>query len=276
MIFIYNTWDSFCKRLHLQGIHSIPAQSIPKGASTFLVLKHDVETNVRKAYEIAKIESKYNHRGSYYTQAYLLNDASNIKMLHAMQKMGHEISYHYDVMDSCQGDLSQAILEFEANRKVFENNGFLLKTLCQHGNPIVKRVGYTSNRDFFRSKRVQALYPELSDIMVDFQQKNELDYIYYSDAGRAFKLIYDPINNDKINSEHKNIPCNGIESLFNSVSKNDANIISIHTHRWEKYSVVYIAKSTIFKALKYTAKACIRVSFLKKIIHRYYYLAKKM
>ena len=42
-----------------------------------------------------------------------------------MQEMGHEISYHYDVMDSCKGDLEAAIAEFEKNRKRFEEKGLI-------------------------------------------------------------------------------------------------------------------------------------------------------
>jgi len=58
--------------------------------------------------------------------------------------MGHEISYHYDVLDSSHGDMEKAIDEFENNKQRFEELGFALKTVCQHGNPVVERVGYTS------------------------------------------------------------------------------------------------------------------------------------
>ena len=204
MIFVYKKWDSFCKKLHERNIHSIPACDVDAGASDYLVLKHDVETDVSKALELARIESKYGHRGTYYVQAYLLDSEANAVSLKKMQDMGHEISYHYDVMDSCKGDLEKAIAEFDENKKKFEKFGFVLKTLCQHGNPVVERVGYTSNRDFFRSGRVKSLYPELSDVMVNFKEVRQTEYVYYSDAGRQFKLIFDPITNDIVNSDDKN------------------------------------------------------------------------
>ena len=178
MIFVYKKWDAFCKELDKVGIHSIPAKDVTKKLSQYLVLKHDVETDVKKALEIAKIENKYGHCGSYYVQAYLMNEETNIQMLKQMQQMGHEISYHHDVMDSCHGNLENAIIEFEKNKTIFEENGFNLCTLCQHGNPIIERIGYTSNRDFFRSEIVRKMYGDLSDIMVNYKDNYETEYIF--------------------------------------------------------------------------------------------------
>lgn len=276
MIFVYKKWDAFCKRLADKGIKSIPAREVNEDLSRYLVLKHDVETNVAKALIMARIEQKYGHRGSYYVQAYLMNDEKNIEMLSEMQKMGHEISYHYDVMDSCKGDLDKAIAEFDSNAELFEKNGFRLKTLCQHGNPVVERVGYTSNRDFFRKERVQRLYPEFSDIMVDFESKYKTEYLYFSDAGRHFQLIFDPINNDIINSDDKNVLYEDLNRLFGALSNEQGNIISTHPHRWTNSALVYSVKAVAFKVIKATAKLLVKIPFMKKIMSRYYYLAKKI
>jgi len=184
-----------------------------------------VETDVKKAFEIAKIENKYGHRGSYYVQAYLLEDSANVELLKEMQNMGHEISYHYDVMDSCKGNIEKAIVEFDKNKQIFEKNSFLIKTLCQHGNPVIERVGYTSNRDFFRNSSIREKYNDIADIMVNFKESFSTDYLYFSDAGRTFKLIYDPINNDIINSDDKNIPFNSVDELLNGLDNEIGNII---------------------------------------------------
>lgn len=275
MIFVYKKWDRFCKELHEKGIHSIPAREITAETRGYLVLKHDVETDVAKALTLAKIEQKHGHRGSYYVQAYLLDSAENVKMLHEMQDMGHEISYHYDVMDSTKGNLDRAIEEFEANRKRFEDNGFSLSTLCQHGNPIVERVGYTSNRDFFRSERVQALYPALSDIMVNFKEMHQTDYTYYSDAGRKFKMIYDPLTNDIVNSDDKNVIYKDLDALLPAIDPSGA-IISTHPHRYTGSAILYVCKAAIFNVVKFVAKLLAKVPFMKKFMSRYYHLAKKI
>ena len=144
------------------------------------------------------------------------------------------------------------------------------------GNPIVERVGYTSNRDFFRSERVRALYPSISDIMVNFKEAAEVDYVYYSDAGRRFKMIFDPINNDVTPSDDKNIPYEDLDALESAIVTVDGAIISTHPHRWCSSAVIYSMKSFAFKVIKATAKLAMKIPFMKKFMSRYYYLAKKI
>lgn len=276
MFFLYKKWDWFCKKLSEYGIKSIPAKQLGETTEKFLVLKHDVETDVAKAYRMAKIETTYGHCGSYYVQAYLMNEPKNIEMLHQMQAMGHEISYHYDVMDSTKGNLVLAIDEFEKNCEIFKQNGFEIITVCQHGNPVIERVGYTSNRDFFRDERVCKQYPNVSDIMANFKKKYDIDYMYYSDAGRKFKFIFDPINNDIVPSDEKNIPYENMTALFAAIVENNRVIISTHPHRWSNSAVLYALKHGIFKMVKTMAKVLIKIPVMKKFMSKYYYLAKKI
>lgn len=238
-----------------------------KPDDSYLVLKHDVETNVASALHMARIENRYGHCGSYYVQAYLMEDSSNIQMLKEIQMLGHEVSYHYDVMDSNGGNIPSAIKDFDRKRKLFEKNGFHLETVCQHGNPVVERKGYTSNRDFFRNTDVQNYCPELADIMVDFKQKafQTTDYMYFSDAGRRFNLVYDPINNDVIPSDDKNIPFDNLDEVLAFVKNHGGNaIISTHPHRWVSSKTKYILKTTSFKVIRSAAKCAMKVPILKK------------
>ncbi len=281
MIFTYRYWDSFCEQLHTKGFHSIPAKLLMSETikSNYVVLKHDVETNVANALRMAEMEHRWGHLGSYYVQAYLLEDEKNILMLKKMQEMGHEISYHYDVMDANGGDIPAAIADFEAKCELFEKNGFQLVTLCQHGNPIVERKGYASNRDFFRNETVRNKFYGMADIMVDFKEKafGTTDYLYFSDAGRRFKLIYDPINNDLNPSDDKNIPFDNLDLLWDYVTEQNTNaIISTHPHRWVKSRAKYIIKTAVFKVVKAIAKLLIKIPLMKKFMSRYYYLAKKI
>lgn len=276
MVFDYKKWDEFCRKLHDAGIASIPAREVKKGQNQYLILKHDVEADVPRAFELAKIESNYGHRGSYYVQAYLMNNQKNIGFLKKMQGMGHEISYHYDVMDSNKGNVQNAILEFEKNRKLFEENGFHVVTVCQHGNPVIERIGYTSNRDFFRSKIVQERYPSIADIMVDYKDKYKTDYTYYSDAGRKFSKIFDPINNDRVNSDDKNLRYKDLNEVFLALRTGENAILSTHPHRWTKSAWEYMVKKIFFSVLKNTAKVLIHIPGMKKLMGRFYYLAKKI
>ena len=275
MIFVYRKWERLCRSLHEKGIHSIPAARVTAETSPYLVLKHDVETDVSHALRIAEIEHKHGHAGSYYVQAYLLRDEKNGKMLRQMQELGHEITYHYDVMDSAKGDLVLAMTEFEENRQLFEANGFPVVTVCQHGNPVVERVGYTSNRDFFRSEDVRAAYPGIADIMVNYKEAYGTDYTYISDAGRRFQVIFDPINNDVVKSDDKNVPIEEMDGLLPYVEAGNV-ILSIHPHRWSASALLSVVKSGIFTVIRAVARLLVKIPFMKRLMSRYYHLAKKL
>lgn len=150
-----------------------------------------------------------------------------------------------------------------------------MKTVCQHGNPVVERIGYTSNRDFFRSSNVRALYPDISDIMVNFKEMYKTDYTYYSDAGRRFKMIYDPLTNDLIDNHDKDVFYKDLQELLISLENKNV-IISTHPHRYTKSKVLYCYKSGMFMLIRSTAKMVMKIPFMKKIMSRYYYLAKKI
>ena len=166
---------------------------------------------------------------------------------------------------------------YKENKNIFEKNGFILKTVCQHGNPIVERKGYNSNRDFFRSKKIREEFSEISDIMVNYKDKYNTEYNYYSDAGRKFKLIFDPINNDINNSDDKNIAYNDLYAVLDSIQNNKKSvIISTHPHRWTSSAIFYRFKKGFFKIVKWVAKILIKIPLFKKIMGKYYYLAKKI
>ena len=276
MIFVFKKWKRFCKTLKEIGITSVTASSLGFSQNGFLVLKHDVETNVKKAYEMAKIESELGHCGSYYVQAYLMNDPKNVLMLQKMQSMGHEVSYHYDVLDSAHGDFELAKKEFKKNLNIFERNGFQIETVCQHGNPLIERIGYTSNRDFFRRPDIQREYSSISDIMVNFKSNKGIDYLYFSDAGRHFKLIYDPLFNDVNKNDDKDVPYGNLSGLTKAISVGGNYIISTHPHRWCSFAFTYLLKNMVFKIVKFVAKLLYRIPFMKKFISKHYGLAKKL
>ncbi len=265
MNFIYKEWDKFCKKLVDEGVSSVPVCEIFGQTEKYFCLKHDVETAVKKAYKISKIESKYGHKGSYYVQAYLLKKKSNVKLLKKMQEAGHEISYHYDVLDFAKGDFEKAVLEYEKNVLLFEENGFPVRTVCQHGNPILERKNYTSNRDFFRNGEIEKKFNQHTDVMVNLPKKAKTEYAYYSDAGRKFKFIFDPLFNDVIPSDDKNIAFENLEKLYESVGDRNV-IVSMHPHRWEKSALVYHTKTFLFKIIRKTVKLLAKIPIFKKFL----------
>ncbi len=276
-MFVYNKWEVFCKKLSEKGIHSITADSALKnGDKRFLILKHDVETNPSKALDLARIENKYGHCSVYYVQAYLLDSKENIEILKNIKELGHEVSYHHDVMDSNSGNLEKAIEEFEKNKEIFEKNGFIINTVCQHGNPVAQRKGYTSNRDFFRNEEISEKFGEIAEIMVNYRKKTNVDFKYISDAGYGWKIIYDPETNDIIDSSDKDIKLADLDMVFNFVLNENAVIVSTHPHRWNSNLFSAVAKTIVFKTIRITARILIKIPFINKIMSKFYFLAKKI
>jgi len=278
MIFVYKQWDGFCRKLKDNGFASVSAATILKAKpdKPFLVLKHDVETNPSKALRLAQIESDYSHKGSYYVQAYLLNNKKNIDILKQIQELGHEVSYHHNVMDSNKGNINKAVEEFQRNIELFEKNSFSVQTVCQHGNPVINRDGYSSNRDFFRNAKVAQLYKHISEMMVNFKSRIDENYKYISDAGYRWKIIFDPENNDVVNSEEKDITLGSLDEIMNVLKSENSVIISTHPHRWHSNIVTAQAKDIVFKSIKYSTKCMLKIPFMKKMMGKFYYLAKKI
>jgi len=278
-MFLYKQWENFCRELDNNGFNSVTAASlindnVDKG--DFLVLKHDVENNPSKALKFAEIENKYFHKGSYYVQAYLLHDEKNIEILKRIKALGHEVSYHHDVMDSNKGDLDEARLEFLRYKKLFEQNGFSISTVCQHGNPIIERDGYTSNRDFFRDKEIQNEFSSITEIMVNFKNKLRVNYKYISDAGYGWNVIFDPENNDVCDSSDKNTPISSLKEVITYLKENRYVIISTHPHRWHTNKYNAVLKDSMFKFVKNIAKILLKIPGMKKVMGRFYFLAKKI
>lgn len=276
MIFTFGAWQRFCERLKCEPITCRTAREVlHDGGGHYLILKHDVETAVDRAYQMAQIEHNCGLRATYYVQAYLLENEKNVHLLQEMQVMGHEITYHYDVLDAAKGDFVEAQRIFEQNRKRFTECGFAIETLCQHGNPIVERIGYSSNRDFFRSPETQRRYPQLADIMVDFAEKAKTEFLYFSDAGRSVKLIKDPMHNDLTPGVQDDVCVKNLNGVLPYLKENNC-IVSTHPHRYTTSAMSFVVKTALFRVIRTAARLLAKIPLFQRFMSRYYYLAKKL
>lgn len=277
-MFYYKNWDNFCKSLSESGIYLCTSEQSLRvqNGTRFVVLKHDVENNVPNAYKLAEIEHKYGICGSYYVQAYLLNNAENVKLLQEMSRWGHEISYHYDVLDAHAGDYEAAEKDFIEKSKLFADAGFKYGTICQHGNPVKKRVGYTSNRDFFRNKEIRSHYPHLVDMVVDYSQYVVSKYRYISDASYRWNIITEPETND-LHPEVKNAKVGGFKNLLALVQDTDYSyVISTHPHRWMSAAWKINLKIGMFRVVREIVMVARHIPGIEWLLNRFYFLAKKI
>tara|TARA_Y100000768_G_scaffold382483_1_gene362910 strand:- start:100 stop:918 length:819 start_codon:yes stop_codon:yes gene_type:complete len=269
--FYFEKWEIICELIS-KDFNSIKANEIINhdNDDSWIVIKHDVETNPYKALKIAEIENKYSLKCSYYVQGHLILKYPQI--FKRISNMGHEVTYHYDVLDSNKGDFSLADSEFEFYLNKFSKLELNVETVCPHGNPLMNRNGWTSNKDFFRNKIINNKYPNIIDLAIHLPSLVN-SYTYISDAGYSWKKIVNFGTNDITNSG--DIRINDITNFLNSI-RNDKIILSTHPHRWEKSKLKNYINKYFFSILKFTAKNLSRIKILKKIFSKFYFLAKKI
>jgi hypothetical protein len=277
-MFLERYWDWFCYQIKAGGYtgSSVAAVLGECSVGQFIILKHDVETNPKKALRLAQIEKKHSLTGSYYVQASLLHSSKNIQILRQIRQLGHEVSYHHDVMDSNHGDLRKAAVEFQKNVELFRSCGFPVQTVCQHGNPVIARVGYSSNRDFFRDPGIAARYEQITELMVNFKQRLGREYYYISDAGYGWKIVLDPEHDDLFKGEVREVALKDLEEIVSLIKGGASVVISTHPHRWFRLAITAQMKAAAFITVKVVTQRLLQVPFMRKWMGRFYFLAKKI
>jgi len=198
----------------------------------------------------------------------------NIDVLKEISDLGHEVSYHYDVLDSNHGNMDAAIKEFSNTVTEFKKVGFEIATICPHGNPIMKRSGWSSNKDFFRNKSVVSLYPDVFDIVVQASEVIKNGFVYISDASYQWKLIANVDSNDIMSNGDQAI--GNIDNMIKLISSSERIIISSHPHRWSENYFLALFRLTFFKSVRFMAEYLVKFGVLKKIMSKFYYIAKKI
>jgi hypothetical protein len=271
-MFVHSEWEKICQEL--QKYHTIRADELlaQESNSSWVVVKHDVETQVSKALELAKIEARYGICATYFVQADLLEDGA--KVLQEIAQLGHEVTYHYDVLDANGGDMVHATEMFRSHLEAFLALGFKVKSVCPHGNPMMNREGWNSNKDFFRDKSIVREFDTILDIVVQLPYMLKDGYRYISDTGYGWRAIANIADNDIAN--HGDISLAGTEGLFELLKSEKRVILSTHPHRWESSSMQAYFNLYRFKVLRWTANTLAVIPPLKWLMSKFYFLAKKV
>ena len=144
-----------------------------------IILRHDVDRAVNRNLEMAKLEHRYGIRSTYYFRH--VEETFKPEAILQIAKMGHEIGFHYEVMDKANGDPEKAIeifkRELEDLRKITENVTEI-HTVCMHGNPLKP----WSNRDLWKKY-------DFRDFGIEGEPYFSIDYskvFYLTDTGRTW------------------------------------------------------------------------------------------
>lgn len=140
-----------------------------------VILRHDVDLLPKHSKRFAILQALKGIKGSYYFRA--VPESWNENIIREIAEMGHEVGYHYETMDTTDGDIDLAWDEFryhlDALRKLVDVN-----TICMHGSP----------RSKFDNKEIWKKYDyrSLGIIGEPYYDVNFDDVFYLTDTGRRW------------------------------------------------------------------------------------------
>lgn len=176
MDFTLTSYKSLLKALQLREYSFLTFQDfLSSKLDKQVILRHDVDILPQNSLRFAKIQSDLGIKGTYYFR--VVPESWNEKIIKEIEALGHEIGYHYENMDTCNGDIDKAWDDFRYNldklRELVE-----VKTICMHGSPRSK----FDNREIWKKYDYRSL-----QIIGEPYYDVDFDTVFYlTDTGRRW------------------------------------------------------------------------------------------
>ena len=195
-----------------------------RGAPAFFILRHDVDRRPFHALKMAALEHALGFRATYYFR--IRGRTLDQAVIEKVARFGHEIGYHYEVMDKARGQvrLAERIFaeELEMLRSLAE-----VRTAAMHGNPLTR----WDNRDFWRT-----FPPDRFGLLGEaYVHVHDPDIRYVTDTGRGWNRprynLLDRFPGDGVKALP---PCDGTEDLIGLIRRKrfEKIYIQVHPNRW--------------------------------------------
>jgi hypothetical protein len=215
-----------------------------------IILRHDVDGRPERALMMAKMEKDYGIKSTYYFRT--LPKIFNLRVIKEICEIGHEVGYHYEVLDEAKGDIQNAINIFEDNLVKF-NKVSKIETICMHGNPFSK----WDNRDLWKLNDFMK-YGILGEAYLSMDFEN---LVYITDSSRSWKNDY------KIKDIYKNtnlleVMNSGNLSTIIKQNKYKKIYLLIHPDHWSNNSY-----EAVLDAGYYFAVNMAKVLYKRLLIH---------
>ncbi len=221
--FTLSAFDEFCQRLTHMPVFTVGdylARSQPP-PTPFVILRIDVDYREMNAVRMARLAKRHNLEASFYFRHRA--GSFDLDAMHTIAHLNHEVGYHFETLDTCQGDFAAAADLFLEHLAVLRASGLTIRTAAAHGAPPTAS-NYYSNLDLLI--HTPDLY-ERANLMgettlsVDFSRVE-----YISDAGWRWRRYhyYRPGVKGKPTSLHATIQ---------DLPRRDAGLyINFHAHQW--------------------------------------------
>jgi hypothetical protein len=246
--FTYTKYKDLCEAIDeskytpLMFSQYFSADTLP---NKFVILRHDVDRKPEQALKMAELENTFGITSTYYFR--MKNGVFIPEIIRAIENMGHEIGYHYEVLDKAKGDFNKAIKIFEGELNEFRkicNVG----TICPHGNPLSNWV----NHDLWKKYDFEC-FGILGDPYLSIDYSNSF---YFTDTGRSWnsKFRVKDVVKESANKTIEKIKTT--DDIIIMIKKENSHKIFILTHpnRWNDSFGAWL-KELIWQNVKNIGKA---------------------
>lgn len=247
--FTLKKYEEICKLFSMLGIRTLKiCEYLMSQADNAIIIRHDVDKNPKLALRMAELEKKYNITSSYYFR--MKKGVFIPDIINEIAELGHEIGYHYEVVDKAEGDLEKAIEIFIKELKEFRTL-YNVKTISMHGNPLSKNDNRIiwSKYDFRNYGIIGEVY-----LSIDYNK-----VIYLSDTCRTWSKNK-PAITDFIPGSHTTqnyVPdIDSTNELIEFLKTNKRDVcLLVHPNRWNAnwyeymYQLMWDTMGTMVKKL---------------------------
>ena len=198
------------------------AEFIKAPMAKSVILRHDVDKRPENSELFARIQNELNIKGTYYFIC--VPESYDEQIIRTISKMNHEIGYHYEEMDLCNGDVHAAIKLFEKNLKTLRDI-CPIETICMHGSP---RSKY-DNKSIWLSN-------EYNDFQIIGEPYFDLNFNkigYLTDTGRTWDGARFSVRDKVVSNISLNVK--STQELIHNLKKKSLPkqlMLTFHPQRW--------------------------------------------
>jgi len=244
--FTLTKYRKLCEVLLASGYTPTTVRDYLRGSTdnNIVILRHDVDVSAKKALRMAEAENTLGVRSTYYFR--MIPKVFEPDVIRRISRMGHEVGYHYEVLDKTNGNVEKAIKLFDDEltefRKVCD-----VKTMVMHGNPLTS----WDNRTLWEKK-------SFKDYGILGETYLSIDYskiYYFTDTGRSWNSRFSLKDSTRIKNPYmKQMSCT--DDLINQIKTKELDNLCINTHpkRWNDPLLPWVKELCL-----QSAKNCIKL-----------------
>lgn len=178
MHFTYTVYRDLLERLKKHEYRCISYDEIPQPEEKVVILRHDIDTDIAKAVQLAELEQKCGVHSTYFVL--LTSDFYNVfskKSAEDLQKIlnsGHEIGLHFDEV---------------RYPEIAGNANICRERILKEADILSAAIGKTVDKVSYHrpSQKILAANIEIPGMVNSYSQKYFKDYKYLSDSRRRWR-----------------------------------------------------------------------------------------